>query len=235
MVLIFCLRIRMPCLSEGLILHVRQHEIVWKYIIWTYSGTEEAELWQSRQSRSAFTSLGMKADLKCETTDLLQSMQKGNVEAELPIFGNEGRVLVERPIFRSLVVKMERSCRSETANLWKTRQGCNAEAELHTFGSPGRTSAESGTSHLCQSRQSGSAGAELHIFGSKGRARVRKRNFTFFGSQCRTKVRTWNFRSLAVKAEWKCGSGTSGLWQSRQSRSVAVKAEQKCGSVISYL
>ena len=41
------------------------------------SGTEEAELWQSRQSRSAFTSLGMKADLKCETTDLLQSMQKG--------------------------------------------------------------------------------------------------------------------------------------------------------------
>ena len=213
----------MPCLSEGLILHVRQHEIVWKYIIWTYSGTEEAELWQSRQSRSAFTSLGMKADLKCETTDLLQSMQKGSVEAELPIFGNEGRVLVERPIFRSLAVKTERNCRSETANLWRSRQGWNAEAELHIFGSPGRTSAESGTSDLCQSRQSGSAGAELHIFGSKGRAEVRKRNFTFFGSQCRTKVRTWNFRSLAVKAERKCGSGTSGLWQSRQSRSVEAE------------
>ena len=29
----FCLRIRMPRLSEGLILHVRQHEIVWHYII----------------------------------------------------------------------------------------------------------------------------------------------------------------------------------------------------------
>ena len=29
----FCLRIRMPRLSGGLILHVRQHEIVWKYII----------------------------------------------------------------------------------------------------------------------------------------------------------------------------------------------------------
>ena len=66
----------MPRLSEGLILHVRQHEIVWKYIIWTSSGTEEAELWQLRQSRSAFTSLGSKADLKCETTDLLQSRQK---------------------------------------------------------------------------------------------------------------------------------------------------------------
>ena len=37
----------------------------------------------------------MKAVLKCETRDLLQSMQKGSVEAELPIFGNEGRVLVE--------------------------------------------------------------------------------------------------------------------------------------------
>ena len=26
--------------------------------------------------------------------------------AELPIFGNEGRVLVEKPIFRSLAVKI---------------------------------------------------------------------------------------------------------------------------------
>ena len=201
MVLIFCLRIKMPRLSEGLILHVRQQEIVWKYIIWTYSGTEEAELWQSRQSRSAFTSLGMKVDLKCETTDLLQSRQKGSEEAELPIFGNEGRVLVEKPIFRSLAVKIERKCRSETANLWKSRQRWNAEAERHIFWSPGRTSAESGTSDLCQSRQSGSAGAELHIFGSQGRAEVRKRNFTF----------------LAVNAERKCGRGTSDLWQSRQS------------------
>ena len=68
-----------------------------------------------------FTALGMKAYLKCETTDLLQSVQKGSVEAELPIFGNE-RVLVEKPIFRSLAVKTERKCRSETANLWKSRQ-----------------------------------------------------------------------------------------------------------------
>ena len=194
----FCLRIRMPRLSEGLILHVRQHEIVWKYIIWTYSGSEEAELWQSRQSRSAFTSLGMKVDLKCETTEFLQSMQNGSVEAELPIFGNEGRVLVEKPIFRSLAVKTERKFRSETANLWKSRQRWNAEAELHIFGSPGRTSAESGISDLCQSRQSGSAGAELHIFGSKGRAEVRKRYFTV----------------LAVNAERKCGRGTSDLRQS---------------------
>ena len=197
MVLIFRLRIRMLRLSEGLILHVRRHEIVWKYIIWTYSGTEEAELWQSRQSRSTFTSLGMKADLKCETTDLLQSMQKGSVEAELPIFGNEGKVLVEKPIFRSLAVKTERKCRSETANLWKSRQRWNAEAELHIFGSPGRTSAESGTSDLCQSRQSGNVEAEHQVFGSQGRAEVWKRNF----------------RSLAVKTERKC---SQALWQPSQ-------------------
>ena len=222
MVLIFCLRIRMPRLSYGLILHVRQHEIVWKYIIWTYSGTEEAELWQSRQSRSAFTSLGMKADLKCETTDLSQSRQKGSVEAELPIFGNEGRVLVEKSIFRSLAVKIERKCRSETANLWKSRQRWNAEAELHIFWSPGWTSAESGTSDLCQSRQSGSAGAELHIFGSQGRAEVRKRNFTFLTVIAERKCGRGT-RSLAVKVERKCGSGTSGLWQLRQSRNVEVE------------
>ena len=213
----FCLRIRLPRLSEELILHVRQHEIVWKYIIWTYSGTEEAEVWQWRQSRSASTSW------KWRSTDRLQSRQQGSAEAELPIFDNEGRVLVERPIFRFLAVKIERKCRSETAYLWKSRQRWNAEAELHIFGRSGRTSAESGTSDLCQSRQSGSAEAEHYIFGSQGRAEVRKRNFTFFGNHCRTKVRTWNFRSLAVKTERKCGSGTSGLWQSRQSKS--VKAE----------
>ena len=170
---------------------------MWKYIIWTYSGTEEAELWQSRQSRSAFTSLGMKADLKCKTTDLLQSIQKGSAEAELLIFGNEGRVLVEKPVFRSLAVKIERKCRSETANLWKTRQRWNAEAELHIFGSYGRSNAESGTSDLWQSRQSGSAEAELYIFSSQDRA----------------EVRNWNFTFLAVNAEWKCGRGTSDLWQ----------------------
>ena len=228
MVLIFCLRIRMLCLSEGLIFHVRRHEIVWKYIIWTYSGTEEAELWQSRQSRSTFTSLGMKADLKCETTDLLQSMQKGSVEAELPIFGNEGRVLVEKRIFRSLAAKTERKCRSETASLWKSRQRWNAEAELHIFGSPGRTSAES----------------ELQIFASKGRAEAREQNFTYL--------------AVKAERKCGCGSGTSHFWQSMQNESAdvelqifasqcraemwkrniryfAVKAEQKCGSGISDL
>ena len=64
----------------------------------------------------------MKADLKCETTDLLQLRQMGSAEAELSIFGSEGSVLVENPIFRSLAVNIERKCRSETANPWKSRQ-----------------------------------------------------------------------------------------------------------------
>ena len=89
MVLIVCLRIRMPHLSEGLILHERSTKLCGNT---KYEPTAELRRQnfgrQSRQSRSAFTSLGMKADLKCETTDLLQSMQKGSVEAELPMFGN---------------------------------------------------------------------------------------------------------------------------------------------------
>ena len=174
----------------------------------------------------------MKADLKCETTDLLQSRQKGNAEAELPTFGNEGRVLVEKPIFRSLTVKIERKCRSETANLevqaemkcgsgtshlWKSWQNKCGKRNFRSLAVKAGRKCGSRTSHIWQSRQSGSAEAELHIF----------------GSQCRTKVRTWNFRSLAVKAERKrnfrslavkaerkCGRGTSGLWQSRSNRSM---------------
>ena len=66
----------------------------------------------------------MKADLKRKTTDILQSKQKGSAEAELPIFifGNEGRVLVEKLIFGSLAVKTERKSKSGTANLRKSRQ-----------------------------------------------------------------------------------------------------------------
>ena len=163
----------------------------------------------------------MKADLKCETTDLLQSMQKGSVEAELPIFGNEGRVLVEKPIFRSLAVKTE-----------------SAEAKLQIFGSPGRD----------EMRKRNFTSLEVLA------EQVRKAELQIFASQAQEQ----NFTYLAVKAERKCGSGTSHFWQSIQNesaevelqifgsqgraemrkrniRSLAVKAEQKCGSGISDL
>ena len=85
---------------------------------------------------------------------------------------------------------------------------------------------------------------------------VRKTELHIFASQDRAEVREQNFTHLAVKAERKCGSGTSDFWQSMQNesadvelqifgsqgraemlkrniRSLAVKAEQKCGSGIS--
>ena len=80
----------------------------------------------------------------------------------------------------------------------------------------------SGTSHFWQSMQNKSADVELQIFGSKDRAEA---ELQIFGSQGRAEVRKRNIRSLAVKAERKCGSGTSGLWQSRQSRSVEAEFE----------
>ena len=81
--------------------------------------------------------------------------------------------------------------------------------------------------------------AELQIFTSQGRAEVREQNFTY----------------LAVKAEQKCGSGTSHFWQSMQNesaeakhqlfggqgradvckrncRSLAVKTERKCSQAL---
>ena len=146
-------------------------------------------------------------------------MQKGSVEAELPIFGNEGKVLVEKPIFRSLAVKTARKCRSETANLWKSRDVMRKrnltslevlaeqvrKTELQIFASQKQNftylavkeerKCGSGTSYFRQSMQNESADVELQIFGSQGRAEMRKRNI----------------RSLAVKAEQKCGSGISDL------------------------
>ena len=154
----------------------------------------------------------MKADLKCETTDLLQSKQKGSAEAERPIFGNEGRVLVEKPIFRSLAVKIERKYRSETANLWKIRQMKCGSGISHLWKSWQNKSGKrnfrylavkaeqtygSGTSHVWQSVQNESADVELQIFGSKDRAEAQ---LHIFGSQCRAEVRKRNIRSLAVKA-----------------------------------
>ena len=91
------MQVRLPRLSEGLILHVRQHEIVWKYIYkYTAEAREQnfgskgsAEVW-----RHTFTSLQMKAARKCGksgTSDLWQSRQSGNAEAKLHIFGRPGR------------------------------------------------------------------------------------------------------------------------------------------------
>ena len=93
--------------------------------------------------------------------------------------------------FRSLPVKAERKCGSRTSHIWQSRQSGSAEAELHIF---------------WQSMQNESADVELQIFGSKDRAEA---ELQIFGSQGRAEVRKPNIRSLAVKAEQKCGSGIS--------------------------
>ena len=60
--------------------------------------------------------------------------------------------------------------------------------------------------------------AELQIFASQGRAEAREQNFTY----------------LAVKAERKCGSGTSHFWQSMQNESADVEF-QIFGSLLTAL
>ena len=86
--------------------------------------------------------------------------------------------------FRSLQVKAERKCGSRTSHIWLSRQSGSAEAELHIL-------------------QNENADMELQIFGSKNRAEA---ELQVFGSQGRVEVRKRNIRSLAVKAEQKCGS-----------------------------
>ena len=102
--------------------------------------------------------------------------------------------------------------------------------------------------------------AELQIFGNQGRVEMRKRNFTPLEDQaemgCKSRAEVWKkqkFRFSAVKAEWKCGGGTSHLWKWRPSvsgdaelqifdsqggaevrkrnvTSLEVQAEMTCGS-----
>ena len=212
MVLIFCLRIRMLRLSEELILHVRRHEIEWKYIIWTYNGTEDAELWQSRQSRSTFTSLGMKADLKCETTDLFavnaegkcgggtshiwQWRQSVSGEADLQIFGSQDWAKVQKRNCKSLEVQAEMKCGSGTSHLWKSWQNKCGKRNFRSLPVKAERKRGSRTTYLAvKAERKCGCEAELHIF----------------GSQCRVEMWKRNIRSLAVKAEQKCGSGISYL------------------------
>ena len=98
------------------------------------------------------------------------------------------------------------------------------KAELQIFASQGRAEVRkqnitylavkaerkcgSGTSLFWQSMQNEIADVELQIFGSKDRAQA---EFQIFGSQGRAEVRKRDIRSLAVKAEQKCGSGISDL------------------------
>ena len=111
-------------------------------------------------------------------------------------------------------------CGSGTSHLWKSGQKKCGKRNFRSLPVNAERKCGSRTSHIGQSRQSGSAEAELQIFGSHCRTKVRTWNFRSFAV---TTERKRNFRSLAVQTERKYGSGTSGLWESRQSRSVEAE------------
>ena len=65
-----------------------------------------------RKCGSGTTFLAVNAERKCGrgTSDLWQSRQSGNAEAEHQVFGSQGRAEVWKQNFRSLAVKTERKC-----------------------------------------------------------------------------------------------------------------------------
>ena len=65
-----------------------------------------------RMRKRNFTFLAVNAERKCGrgTSDLCQSRQSGNVEAEHQVFGSQGRADVWKRNFRSLAVKTEWKC-----------------------------------------------------------------------------------------------------------------------------
>ena len=87
----------MPRLSEGLILHVRQHEIVWKYII---------NIQRNRGSKT----LAIKVEQKCGGITLRMKAGRKCGKAELQIFGNQGTVEMRKRNFTYFKDQAEMSC-----------------------------------------------------------------------------------------------------------------------------
>ena len=151
-------------------------------------------------------------------------------EAELHIFGSQGKAEVWKRNFRSLEVLAKMKCGSGLIHIWKSWQN-KCGRWTRSFESWPSGSTESGTSVFWQSRKSRIVDAELHIFGSPGRdemrkwtypylevlvEKVRKKNEIFrspgraevrkvelliFGSKDRAELRKQSFRLLKVLAE----------------------------------
>ena len=68
-----------------------------------------------------------------ECTHIWQSRQSGSAEAELHIFGSQGRTKVRTRNFRPLAVKTERKCGNGTSSLWQSRQRRKVEVEFQIF------------------------------------------------------------------------------------------------------
>ena len=98
----------------------------------------------------------------------------GTKEAELHIFGSQGKAEVQKRNFRALDVEVDYPHLEVLAEqVWKMNE---------IFKSLPSGSMESGTSDLWQSRQNRSAEADLHIFGSPGRDEMRKWPYPYLES-----------------------------------------------------
>ena len=227
-----------------------------KKCVHIFGNEGSSEMWNYR-------SFAVKAEGKCGcgTSNIWQWRQSVSEEADLQIFGSQDWAEMQKRNCKSLEVA-EMKGGSGISNLWKSWQNKCGKWNFISLPVKAERKCGSRSSHIWQSRQSGSTEAELHIF----------------DSQFKTKVRTWNFRSLAIKTEWKRNclprvpfvncrqfmylvisllvlragygiwlyqfliiayrftfqifgsqgraevrSGTSGLWQSRQSRSVEAE------------
>ena len=72
------------------------------------------------------------------SSDLCQLRQRESAEAELHIFGSQGRVEVRKQNFTFLAVKEERKCGRGISDLWQSRQSGSAVAEHQVFSCQGR-------------------------------------------------------------------------------------------------
>ena len=113
----------------------------------------------------------MKADLKCETTDLLQSRQKGMWRQNYPY----------------LAKKAECYWRSRSSDFWQSRLSESAEAKLDIFGSPGRDEMQKRNFTSLEVLAEQVRKAELQIFASQDRAEVREQNFTYLAVKAERK------------------------------------------------
>ena len=165
-----------------------------------------SEMWNYR-------SFAVKAEGKCGggATHIWQWRQSVSGEADLQIFGSQDWTKVQKRNCKSLAVQAEMKCGSGTSHLWKSWQNKCGKRNFRSL--PVKTDRKCGsrTSHIWQSRQSGSAEAELHIFWQSVQNESADVELQIFGSQGRAEMRKRNIRSLAIKAEQKCGSGISDL------------------------
>ena len=150
--------------------------------IWRNWGSRTSHLWQSRQSRSAEVEL-----------QIFKSRQKWNVEVDLSVFGSPGRISAEDE--RDL----SKSWPSGRNEIW-TYPYLEVLAEEvrkmnEIFRSPGRVEEmKCGLIHIWKSWQN-KCGRWTRSFEVLAEWKYRKRNFRF----------------LAVKTEWNCGSKASDL------------------------